>query len=159
MEGQRTLKSPLRNAAGKPALTVAVEKSQKLKGRQSLTDSTQWVIKPDAFAAIVDQKLFDRAQAAIHKRLARRADEELLHKLRRLLSAKGELSADIINGRIPKYYFQDIPAEVMDEIMRDMYASRPDMDEEAIDHWLNCHNAPATIPAWYDRAEEFVTTR
>jgi hypothetical protein len=62
-------------------------------------------------------------------------------------------------SNLPKYYFQNIPAEVMDEIMQDMYACRPDMDNEAVDHWLNCNNRPATIPAWYDRAEEFVTTR
>jgi hypothetical protein len=63
----------------------------------------------------------------------------------------GETPINMSN--LPKYYFQEIPSEVMDEIMRDMYICRPDTDLKAIDHSLNCHNAPATIPVWYDRAE------
>ncbi len=60
---------------------------------------------------------------------------------------------------LPKYYFQDIPAEVMKEIADAMMASEPELDLEGMDDWINRHNAPATIPAWYDRAEEFMTSR
>jgi len=56
---------------------------------------------------------------------------------------------------LPKYYFQDLPAEVMDEIMRGMEAALPEPSWEEIDQWLNTHPAPSTIPGWYDRAEEF----
>ena len=28
---------------------------------------------------------------------------------------------------------------------------------EEIDQWLNCDNTRATIPAWYERAEEFTS--
>jgi len=70
---------------------------QELKGRQTRTNPTQWVLKPNAFSAIVDRKLFERVQAVIKKRGAPKTDQELLHRLRRLLAAKGELSTDIIN--------------------------------------------------------------
>ncbi len=55
--------------------------------------------------------------------------------------------------KLPKYYFQDIPAEVMSEIVNEMQAIEPDLEE--IDHWLNCRNVAATIPDWYDRVAEF----
>ena len=56
---------------------------------------------------------------------------------------------------LPKYYFQDIHPDVMDEIMRGMQEALPEPSWEEIDNWLNCHNTRATIPAWYERAEEF----
>ena len=59
---------------------------------------------------------------------------------------------------LPKYYFQDIPAEVKAEIIRGMEEALPEPSWEEIDHWLNCHNTAATIPAWYDRVEEFAAT-
>jgi len=33
----------------------------------------------------------------------------------------------------------------------------PEPSWEEIDHWLNCHNEASTIPAWYERAEEFTS--
>jgi hypothetical protein len=39
--------------------------------------------------------------------------------------------------RLPKYYFQDIHPDVMDEIMRGMQAALPEPSWEEIDHWLN----------------------
>ena len=56
---------------------------------------------------------------------------------------------------LPKYYFQDIHPDVMEEIMHGMQAALPEPSWEEIDQWLNCHNQAATIPAWYERAEEF----
>jgi hypothetical protein len=38
-----------------------------------------------------------------------------------------------------------------------MQAAIPEPSWEEIDQWLNCNNAPTTIPAWYERAEEFVS--
>ena len=52
-------------------------------------------------------------------------------------------------SNLPKYYFQDIPAEVMKEIMDEMLASKPELslaDLEEADDWLNCHNVASTIP-------------
>jgi hypothetical protein len=60
-------------------------------------------------------------------------------------------------SNLPKYYFQDIPAEVIAEIVSGMERALPEPNLEEIDHWLNCHNTRATIPAWYERAEEFAS--
>ena len=60
-------------------------------------------------------------------------------------------------SNLPKYYFGDIPAEVMAEIVEEMQAFEPDGEE--IDHWLNCHYVKATIPDWYERVSEFKVDR
>ena len=62
-------------------------------------------------------------------------------------------------SNLPKYYFQDIPAEVMQEIMDEMAASQPGQEIEEVDHWLNCHNVASTIPDWYDRVASFKAAR
>ena len=58
---------------------------------------------------------------------------------------------------LPKNYFQDIPAAVMEEIIQGMERALPEPSWEEIDRWLNCHNEAATVPAWYERAEEFTS--
>ena len=60
---------------------------------------------------------------------------------------------------LPKYYFQDIHPDVMDEIMRGMNTALPEPFWEEIDQWLNTHNIASTIPGWYERAEEFISSR
>ena len=64
-------------------------------------------------------------------------------------------------SNFPTYYFQDIPAEVMHEIMAAMEDSLPephlseiDHDLVEIEHWLNRNNRLATIAEWYDRVAE-----
>lgn len=60
----------------------------------------------------------------------------------------------------PKYYFQDIPAAVMKEIIDEMQALKPEpslSDLEETDNWLNLHNAPRTIPGWYESVGEFIS--
>jgi hypothetical protein len=58
---------------------------------------------------------------------------------------------------LPKYYFQDIHPDVMDEIMRGMQEALPEPSWEEIDNWLNTHNIAATIPGWYERADQFIS--
>ncbi len=60
-------------------------------------------------------------------------------------------------SNLPKYYFRDIPAEVMKEIMDEMQAVKPEPDFEEIDHWLNRHNVARTIPQWYEAVGEFLS--
>jgi hypothetical protein len=60
---------------------------------------------------------------------------------------------------LPKYYFQDLPAEVMDEIMQEMVSTCPEPSWEEIDHWLNCQNVASTIPGWFTNAELFRAER
>jgi len=58
---------------------------------------------------------------------------------------------------LPKYYFQDIHPDVMEEIMHGMQEALPESSWEEIDNWLNTHNIAATIPGWYERADQFIS--
>jgi len=57
---------------------------------------------------------------------------------------------------LPTYYFQDLPADVMAEVIAGMQTALPEPSFEEIDHWLNCHNVASSITGWYGKAEEFV---
>jgi hypothetical protein len=37
-------------------------------------------------------------------------------------------------SNLPKYYFQDIPAQVMEEIVTEKQVALPELDMEAIDY-------------------------
>lgn len=65
-----------------------------------------------------------------------------------LTNSRLEKVNQLINNmsNLPKYYFQDIPSEVMDEIMHGMQQALPEPTWEEIDHWLNCNNRQASIP-------------
>ena len=54
-----------------------------------------WIAKPDAFAPIIDRRIFDRVQR-LRKDSNRWSDKELLEKLKRLLVRKGEVSVKLI---------------------------------------------------------------
>ena len=54
-----------------------------------------------------------------------------------------------ISYSLPKYYFQDLAAEVMDEIMRGMEAALPEPSWEEIDQWLNTTTSSRLFPVWY----------
>ncbi len=52
-------------------------------------------------------------------------------------------------SNLPKYYFGDIPAVVMAEIIDEMLRLKPEpsmADVEDVDDWLNRSNRPRTIP-------------
>ena len=60
-------------------------------------------------------------------------------------------------SNLPKYYFHDLPAEIMDEIIREMESMYPDPSWEEIDAWVNAHYGAATVADWYERAEQFIS--
>jgi DNA invertase Pin-like site-specific DNA recombinase len=71
--------------------------SRRLRTNRVAIDKRNWIMKPEAFDAIVDEKTFEMAQAALPKREnALWSDAEMLKKLKRLLGAKGRLSLSII---------------------------------------------------------------
>jgi DNA invertase Pin-like site-specific DNA recombinase len=72
--------------------------SQKLGGTVRRNPQTSWIMKPEAFAPIVDQETFKRVQAILPRMAAAPlwSDEEIIKCLRRLLAAKGKLSETII---------------------------------------------------------------
>jgi hypothetical protein len=69
------------------------------------------------------------------------------------------IQAGLINfmSNLPKYYFRDIPAEVMEEIMQGMEKALPEPTWEEIDQWQSCQNVASTIPDWYERVEQFIS--
>lgn len=71
--------------------------SSKLKGRAVVNSPEMWVTAPGAFEAIVEAGIFHAAQAIFVERARRFSDEQLLEKLRQLLTARGALSGIIID--------------------------------------------------------------
>ncbi len=59
-----------------------------------------------------------------------------------------------------KHYFQDIPAEIMKEILDEMQAVKPepDLDEmlEALDR-LNRSTVAESLPAWHESLGQFLS--
>ena len=65
-------------------------------GRSCIMHSPEsWIVKPDAFAPIIDRRTFDRVQR-LRKDANRWSDKELLDKLKRLLVRKGKVSVELI---------------------------------------------------------------
>ncbi len=63
-------------------------------------------------------------------------------------------------SNLPKYYFGDIPAVVMAEIMDEMLRLKPEpelSDLEEVDDWLNRSNRPRTIPGLYESVGEYLS--
>jgi hypothetical protein len=65
--------------------------------------SDQWIRVPNAFPAIIEKAMFERAQISIDRR-SMPTDEEMLEGLRRLLKREGRLSVDLMNAA------RDIPS-------------------------------------------------
>lgn len=63
-------------------------------------------------------------------------------------------------SNLPKFYFKDIPAETMKEIMDGMQAVKPEpnIDEmlEALDRF-NRSTVIRTIPAWHESVGQFLS--
>ena len=73
--------------------------STKLKRGRVVNAPERWVVARDAFQAVVNRDLFERAQAIVEDRSKRYGDTELLALLANLLSATGTLSSLIIDER------------------------------------------------------------
>ena len=71
--------------------------SFKLKQKRVVNGPDDWVRANGAFQPIIDQSLFDAAQAIIQKRSIRLSDEEMLADLNTLLQQRGSLSGMIID--------------------------------------------------------------
>jgi DNA invertase Pin-like site-specific DNA recombinase len=71
--------------------------TQRLHATRKQVDPRLWKTMPRAYPAIVDQKMFDRAQTTIKRmRDSRWPDEKILKRLRRLIKVKGTLSEGVI---------------------------------------------------------------
>jgi len=73
--------------------------TQKIRGGRKKLPRSQWIVKPDCYAPIIDPKTFERVRGIMAERRPHLAnDEELLQKLALLLEKKGRLSSLIINA-------------------------------------------------------------
>jgi DNA invertase Pin-like site-specific DNA recombinase len=71
--------------------------TQRLRDTRRPVEPHDWITKPGAFPAIVDQQTFDLAQRNLPRRSdSFWSDHEIKKKLRRLLAAKGRLSESLI---------------------------------------------------------------
>lgn len=71
--------------------------SFKLKRKHVRNSQSDWIRSDGAFAPIVDQTMFDRANAIIAARSNRLSDDEMLELLRTILGRNGALSGLIID--------------------------------------------------------------
>jgi DNA invertase Pin-like site-specific DNA recombinase len=69
--------------------------SQRLRGDPTPVDPQFWITKPRAFAPIVDEETFERAQAGLPS-MRLWPNEQILSRIRRLLKTKGRLSERLI---------------------------------------------------------------
>jgi hypothetical protein len=72
--------------------------TQKLCTPSVRLPKSDWVITPGAFAPIIDQETFDRAQQVLGSRTVNRSNQELLRDLRSLVAAEGQLTARLIDS-------------------------------------------------------------
>lgn len=72
-------------------------RSFKLKRKRVRNPPEMWVMKPGAFEPIVTQEVFERALAIIEERHRQYSDDDMLARLRNLLSRVGRLSGFIID--------------------------------------------------------------
>jgi|SRR3984957_11592734 len=69
--------------------------SQRLRSSPTRVERQFWVTKPEAFAPIVDEETFERAQAGLPL-MHLWSNEQILRRIRRLLKTKGRLSERLI---------------------------------------------------------------
>ena len=67
-----------------------------LGGRAIRMPQQDWVICPNAFEAIIDEDLFNKAQAAFLNFTCHLSDDGMLERLRTVLRSEGKLSSEII---------------------------------------------------------------
>jgi DNA invertase Pin-like site-specific DNA recombinase len=72
--------------------------SFKLSQTRVTNPSEMWIRRDNAFAPIIDQKLFDQAQGIIRRRRQLRVDSELLERLAAVRQEKGYLTGSIIDA-------------------------------------------------------------
>jgi len=73
-------------------------RSYKLLSKGLNNPPDQWVRSEGVFEAIVDRKLFDKAQVILQTLYRRMTNDEMLDALRRLLARRGALSTSIIDA-------------------------------------------------------------
>jgi DNA invertase Pin-like site-specific DNA recombinase len=72
--------------------------STRMRSKRRSVPSQEWITKPAAFPAIIDQRTFDRVQLKLPLRPGFLSDRAILKRVRRLLEIKGCLSGAILKN-------------------------------------------------------------
>jgi DNA invertase Pin-like site-specific DNA recombinase len=72
--------------------------STRMRSKRRGIPSQEWITKPGAFPAIIDQQTFDRVQMKLPLRPGYLSDRLILKRVRRLLEIKGRLSGTILTN-------------------------------------------------------------
>lgn len=72
------------------------QSTRKLHSKTRMLPRKEWILAPNAFAPIIDQKTYERAQKILDNTTQSRSNEALLNDLKRLLKRKGYLSMTLI---------------------------------------------------------------
>ena len=75
---------------------VFAQTTQYLKSPVRFKPKSEWILAPNAFEPIVDQKTFLQAQQILSRRSPKRPDREILDELRSLLAVHGKISVPLI---------------------------------------------------------------
>jgi DNA invertase Pin-like site-specific DNA recombinase len=77
--------------------------SRRLHQPASAVDPAQWVVKPNAFPAIVRKRVFERAQIVLRERGRQPTDSECIARVKKILARKGKLTMEIIQDVHKRY--------------------------------------------------------
>lgn len=64
-------------------------RSERLRSKRKSNPTSEWIVQPDSFPAIIPQKRFDAAQRKLNDRVHRRSNERLLKELRDFVEKHG----------------------------------------------------------------------
>jgi recombinase len=70
--------------------------TRRLGGPNVKVPESDWIVKPGAFEAVIDPRLYAEAQRILNERRCRKSNDDILEELRALLDSKGKLSRTIL---------------------------------------------------------------
>jgi len=78
--------------------SVYNRKRSRLSSQVKTNAETEWIVVPDAFAAIIDEATFEAAQQVLRNMPYNLSDDQVLEALRVILRAKGKLSLTLFRS-------------------------------------------------------------
>jgi DNA invertase Pin-like site-specific DNA recombinase len=102
-EGKRWTRYKIYHMVNNPkymGANVANRTSGRLGSRRVSNPPEMWIRKDNAFEAIIDPELFQKAQEVMAIRAGALTDEEMLDRLRRMLTTHGKLSSKLMTSSL-----------------------------------------------------------
>jgi DNA invertase Pin-like site-specific DNA recombinase len=72
--------------------------TERLNSKTLRLPESEWIVLPNAFEPIVDEKTFDAAQETLKRKRRNQSDDQLLDQLRSILKAHGRLSYSVLRA-------------------------------------------------------------